>query len=288
MNGNYEFYKLSRIDELAKDSILYRVAKIRKDFFVSDETINEVYRQADLFAASSGNLEEFRKNAEEQNYRVQKAEDVDRNASRIGVINEARSIVLWMYNDADKGAVSDVREINDRYVVAALTDIQEKGVANLETVRNQVSKEVRNEKKGKILVEKLNGISGDDFAEIASTYGEGAKTGTADIQLSSNNVTSVGYAPEAIGLAIALNEEENTQAFQVKDGVVMVKLLSKEIPDVQSDYSPFTQQVIQKRQGFRTIIADFPLSYFRVYVGRNVDDAIKEFADIEDMRYKFF
>lgn len=288
VNGTYEFYKLSRRDEIKRDSVLYRVAKIRKDFFVSDETINEIYRNADLFAASSGNTEEFRKNAEEQGLRIQKAANVDRNSSRIGSLNQARSIVLWMYNDAEKGAVSDVRELNDSYIVATLTEIQEKGLANLETVRNQVTTEVKNEKKGELLVEKLNGLSGSDLEAIATAYGEGAKTGTADVQLTSNNIASVGYAPEAIGLSVALNEEENTRAFQVKDGVVMVKLLSKEAPEDQTDYSIFNQQIIQKRQGFRTLIADFPLSYFRVYVSRNVDDAIKEFADIEDMRYKFF
>ncbi len=290
VNGNYEFYKLSRADVITRDSTLYRVAKIKKEIIITDETINEIYREADLFAASSGNTEEFRRNAEEQGYEVLKASNIDRNADRVGTIVEGRGLVLWLYNEAENGAVSDVRDISsqDVYVVASMTDIQEKGVANLETVRNQVTTLVRNEKKGDLLVDQLNNISSNDLSEIAAGYGEEAKTGTTDLQLFSNNVTSIGYAPEAIGLATALNEEENTRAFKVRDGVIMIKLLTKDMPELQDDYSAIKPQVAQRRLGFTTVVADFPYTYFRVFISRNIDNAIKEFASIEDMRYKFF
>ena len=288
VNGNYEFCKLSRVDKITSDSILYRVAKVRKDFFISDETINTIYREADLFAASSGNTEEFRSNAEEQGYRILTAASINRNADRVGLINEGRNIVLWLYNDAEKGAVSDVKEINDRYFVATMTDIQEKGTANLESVRNEITVLVKNEKKGDQLIETLNNIEGDDLSEIASGYGDNAKTGTADIEFFSNNISTVGYAPEVIGLTFALNEEENTRAFQVRDGVVMVKLISKYIPEDLEDFSTFGLQVAQRRLGQTSLVADFPYTYFGVYISRNIDSAIKEFAEIEDMRYKFF
>lgn len=288
VNGNYEFFKLSRADRVTADSVLYRVAKIKKEFFISDETINEIYREADLFAASAGNTEEFRNNANEQGYRILKANNINRNAERVGLITEGRGIVLWLYNDAENGAVSDVKEINDQYVIATMTGIQEKGLANLESVRNQVSLLVRNDKKGDKLVEDLNAISSNDLAEIASSYGEDAKTGTADVELFSSNISSVGYAPEVIGITFALNDEENTRAFKVKDGVVMVKLISKEVPEDVDDYSAVGQQLAQRRLGYTALVADFPYTYFRVYISRNIDSAIKDFAEIEDMRYKFF
>ena len=288
VNGNFEFYKLSRIDEISRDSVLYRVAKVRKDFFISDETVNLIYREADLFAASSGNSEEFRANAETNGYRILKADGISRNEERVGVINEGRGIVIWLYNDAEVGTVSDVREINDQYIVATMTNKQSKGLANLESVRNQVTVKVRNMKKGDLLVEQLNNINSNELSEVASTYGDEAKTGTTDVQLFSNNISTVGYAPEAIGLAFALNEEENTRAFAIRDGVVMLKLITKDVPLDLEDYTAYGQQVAQRRLGFTNVIADFPYTYFRVLVSRNIDDAIKEFAEIEDMRYKFF
>ncbi len=288
VNGNYEFFKLSQIDTVTQDSILYRVAKIKKDFFISDETINATYRDADLFVASAGNTEEFRKNAEAQGYSVLKANDVGKHADRVGIINDGRSIILWLYNDAEKGAVSKVKEIKDQYIVATMTGIQEKGLANLETVRNQVTTLVKNEKKGDIIADKLNSIVSNDLNEIATSYGDGAKTGDADVQLFSNDISTIGYAPNVVGLTFALNEEENAKAVKVKDGVVMVKVITKDTPVDQEDYSSYALQVVQKRSRFTSLIADFPFTYFKVYVSRDIDDAIKEFADIEDMRHKFF
>ncbi|WP_370088199.1 SurA N-terminal domain-containing protein [Ekhidna sp.] len=288
VNGAYEFYKLSRKDEITADSVLYRVAKMKKEFFVSDETINEVYRQADLFAASAGNLEEFRKLAEEQGLTVREANRIGKNAQRVGPMSEARSLVLWLYNEASTGSVSDVKEVGDRYVVAAMTSEQEKGAANLDEVRNQVERKVRNEKKAQTIISKLNGLDAADVESMAVAYGDGAKTGTADFQLFSNSITGVGYAPEAIGLSFALEEEEMTQAFGVQDGVIVVKLIAKDIPTDVDDYSSFALQVSRQRLGQNAMVADFPLSYFRLFVPRNIDETLKEFAEIEDMRYKFF
>lgn len=288
VNGHYEFYKLSNIETLTQDSVLYKVAKIRKEFFVSDETTNNIYRQADLFAASSSNTEEFQKNAEEQGYKILKASNIDRNARQAGSTQDSRNLVLWLYNDAKKGAVSDVKEVNDFYVVMTMTDIQEEGTARLESVRNQVSAKVRNQKKGKLLTQKLNDMDVNELSEMATLYGEEARTATVDVPFASNSISSVGYAPKAIGLIFALEEEETTKAFEVRDGVVTVKLLSKDEPESQDNYAVSIQRLTQKRQGFRTLIADFPLSYFKVYINKNIDSAIKKFADIEDMRYKFF
>ncbi len=288
VNGSYEFYKLSRRDEIARDSVLYRVAKMKKEFFVSDATINEVYREADLFAASAGNLEEFRKIAEEQGLSTRNANRIGKNDQRVGSMFEARSLVLWLYNDASTGAVSDVKEIGDQYVVATMTAEQEKGVANLDEVRNQVERKVRNQKKAETILAKINGLDAIDIVSMVDAYGDGAKTGTADLQMFSNSISGVGYAPEAIGLSFALDEEELTKAFDVQDGVIVVKLSAKDIPTDLDDYSSFALQISSQRLGPNAMVADFPLSYFRLFVPRKIDDAVKEFADIDDMRYKFF
>lgn len=288
VNGSYEFYKLSRKDEVTRDSILYRVSKMRKEFFISDETINESYRQADLFSASVGNIEEFRKVAEEQGLRVLNSLRVRKNDQRVGLMNEARSIVLWLYNEGSIGKVSDVKEIGDQYVVAVMTGKQSEGVANLDEVRNQVERKVRNDKKAENIIAKMNGIDASDFENAAGAYGSEAKSGSADYQLFSNSISGVGYAPEAIGLSFALNEEEVTKAFQVQDGVLMIKLTTKDIPADIADYSALALQVSSQRLGPNSIVADFPLSFFRIFISRNIDNAVKEFAEIEDMRYKFF
>ena len=289
-NGVYEFYKLSRKDEPAPDSILYKVARIKKDIslYISDETDNERYREADHFSASCGNLEEFRKLAEEEGLRIQKGDRIGKNDQRVGALAEARGLVLWLYNEGEIGEVSKVEEFGGKYIVAAMTSKHEGGVANLEDVRNQVERELRNEKKAALIIEKFNSLEAASIDEMMTAYGEEVRSGTADFQLISNHITGVGYAPEAIGLAFALDEEEMTRAFAVQEGVVVVKLLAKDIPADIDDYAPYSLQVSSQRLGGNVLIADFPLSYFKLFVSGDIDNAIKDFAEIEDMRYKFF
>ena len=288
VNGAYEFYKLSLRDQITTDSIRYKVAKMKKEFFISDETINSVYRKADIFASSAENLEEFRTLANEQDIIIKSANQVGRNTQRVGTLTEARSLVLWLYNEGEVGAVSDVKEVEDKYVVAAMTSEQEEGIANLDDVRNQVEREVKNKKKADQIMEKLIRLDASDVESLAIAYGDGAKTGTVDYQLFSNNINGVGYSPEAIGISFALEEEEMTKAFAVQDGIIVIKLTAKDIPADIEDYSSFALQVSSQRLGANAVVADFPLSYFRISVSEKIDNAVKEFAEIEDMRYKFF
>ncbi|MEM6642180.1 MAG: SurA N-terminal domain-containing protein [Bacteroidota bacterium] len=290
VNGSYEFYKLSRKDMVKPDSAVYRVARIQKDIsqYVSDETINEAYRKADLFSASAGNVEEFRKLAKEQGLTILNGNRIGKNAQRIGRMADARTLVLWLYNDGEKGAVSDVKEVGDQYVVAAMTDVQEEGLANLADVRNQVERKVKHEKKAAIVKEKLDGLSGDSMESLAAEYGAEAKTGNVDFQLFSNNISGIGYAPEAIGLSFALEEEEATKSFQVQDGVVLIKLTGKDMPESLDEYSAYTAQLSTQRLGPNALVAAFPLSYFNIFVSRKIDETVKEFSAVEDMRYKFF
>ncbi len=289
VNGSYEFYKLSRIDYQGTDSLVYRVAKMKKNFFVSDETLNEIYRQADFFSSSVSTPEEFRKLAQEQGLKISKANRINKNAQRVENMLQARSLVLWLYNDASVGKVSDVKEIENQYVIAVMTGEQKKGVANLDEVKNQVEQKVKNQKKAEIILSKLNELEITDMKSLVSAYGEGAQEGTADFQFFSNSITIVGYAPEVIGLAFSLEEEEITKAFDIQNGIIVMKLEAKDIPEDLDDYSTFAQELQASQRLFPSVeVADFPLSYYRLLVPREIGDAMKKFAEIEDMRYKFF
>ncbi|MEM9895629.1 MAG: SurA N-terminal domain-containing protein [Bacteroidota bacterium] len=287
VNGAYEFYKLSRKEVITSDSTRYRVAKIKKEFFVSDETINDVYREADLFAASAGNLEEFRRLAKEQELSIIPATRITKNAQRVGVIPDGRTLVVWLYRDAEKGSVSEVKEVDGQYVVAAMTNLQEEGTANLKDVRNQVEQKVKNQKKAEFVLQKFEGVEAD-LEALKVAYGEGAKEGTADITLSTSSISGVGFAPEAVGIAFVLEEGETTNPFATQDGVMALRLEGKEIPDELDTYREFSAQIANQRRSPNSVIADFPLSYFRIMVPRNVDESLKEAAEIEDLRYKFF
>ncbi|MGB3465293.1 MAG: peptidylprolyl isomerase, partial [Cyclobacteriaceae bacterium] len=184
----------------------YKIAQLEKEIYPSDETTNQFYRNAENFAASVKDEKEFIAKAKEAGLKVLEKKGITQNESRINSLNEARSIVAWAFRDGEKGSISEVYDLDNKYVVAVVTGVQEKGIAKLETVRNEVERKVINEKKAEYIKNKLGTPSGS-LEDIAASFGDLAKVYSMDgLKLSANSLNNVGAAPEAIGLAFALNE----------------------------------------------------------------------------------
>ena len=280
-------FHIIKIDE-PKDNTQYKVAVVEKEFFVSNQTLEGAYREASLFQVSVENADEFISKAEEAGYDVQSQSRVNSTAQRIGGLVNARSIVLWLFNEASESSVSDVFELDNQYVLAAMTGIQEKGLARAEDVENEVTLKIRNTKKASTIISTLAGIGNQTFEEIVGSYGDGATTGEVTITLSSNSITGVGSAPEAVGVAFSLEEGEATDAFETSNGVILMKLISKNMAEEQEDYTTYLQQLLNQRASRKMVVTDFPLTYFRTLVSEDLDNAIKELSGLEDKRYKFF
>ncbi len=280
-------YHIIQINQ-PKTTQVIKVARIVKDFFASDETLNEIYRQADLLSVNSEDINSFNATATSAGYTVRDASSLGKNDTRIGTISDARSVVLWLYNDASVGDVSEVFELGNSYMTAVMTGQQAEGTADLDAIINEIEAKVRNEKKAKLIMEKMADITGDDFDAMSEVYGSDARVGEADLTLSSNSFTGIGFAPEAVGVAFSLNEGEKTNPFQVTNGVMMIKSVTKSVPDEITDYSPYVSQVQAERTAQKVIIANFPLTFSPLFISGRIHQAVTKFAEIKDQRYKFF
>lgn len=280
-------YHVIQVDEPETNKV-YKVATIEKEFFASDETLNEIYRQADLLAANSDGEKSFEENANEAGLNLRTATNIKKNDSRLTGVGEARRVVLWLYNDASVGKVSEVFELDNNYVVAVMTGKQPEGTASLSQVETEVRGKVLNQKKTDYIKDKLSSVSNDDFEAMKEAYGEEARTGQADISLNSNSFSGIGFAPKAVGVAFSLEEGEKTAPFGTENGVIALRATAKSMAEPQEDYSSYKQQVQSERQARKTTVANFPLSFYPVMISEKIHNAVKEFAEIEDMRYKFF
>ena len=256
-----------------KTNEAFKIATISRLLIPSDNTRDEAFRKADFFAGTSENLADFEANAQKDNILVQDAPNIDKNARRFGTLNNARSVVSWLYRDAKEGRVSDVYEVDDNYVVAAMTGSSEKGTASLELVRNEITVKVKNEKKAQIISEQLNNTEGDLEAKAASFGADASIYNSSDLKLSSNSLPNVGLAPVAIGKAFALENGEQSEPVASENGVLVIEMISLTPAPQIADYSQFKQQLTQQYEN---------------NVGLNIANAVKEYADIDDRRYKFY
>ena len=270
-------FHIIKIDE-AKSNKVYKIATIEKSLFTSDRTLNEIYRQADIFA-SEVTSDNFFSRAEELGIDVRTANGIQKNGKRVANMVNARSIVFWLFNTAEIGSVSEVFELDDTYVIAIQTGEQEAGDADLASVRPQVSRRVYDQKKEEYIINRLQGLEGA-YDDIRTTYGDGARVGTGDITLGSNSFPGVGFAPKAIGTAFSLDEGEATLPFGDTNGVLMITVT--EVPDQPklADYEAYRGVVLNAAPMIRR--REEPFSLQSVY------NSLIKSTDIEDQRYKFY
>jgi len=265
-------YHIIRVD-VAKTGRKFLIALVQKNVEAFDNTVDSIYKAADGFAASVKDTATFREGLKKFRTGVVKYEqkNIDGSAKAITTVNDAREIVKWLYNeDRSVDDVSEVFTIDNKNIVVLVTGIREKGIASVNDVKDEVKPKVINEEKAKKIKEKLK--TDGDFAAIAKAYGPDALTGTAqDILLSSGMITNVGYEPEAVGTLFGLAKGKTSAVLTGDNGVLILKMKNETKSEV-ADYAQFVKQLQQQRDG-------------RIAYGV-VESAIKETAEIEDMRYR--
>lgn len=256
-----------------KDNTSYTVATIERDITPSDETQNEAYRKADLFASSVSGLDEFKKRAAEEKLTIYDANEIGTNDSRVNTLDDARPIVLWVFRDAKMGKVSDVFDVQNSYAVAVMTGKTEEGFKSFEDVKDEITPMVKNEEKGKKIIEKLKGKSGS-LDELAAAFGDDASVNSSsDLKLNSNSLPGVGIDAIAVGKAFALASGKRTEPFIGENGVLIIESTNKTIAPELGDYSIFMNQRLQSLNN---------------QSGFNIAEALKKGAKIEDKRYLFY
>ena len=251
----------------------YKIATVNIEITPSDNSRNEAFRKADLFAGTSGSHNDFKANAETEGYQILEASNIEPNDETITRIGKARQVSAWLFRDAKEGKVSPVNELDDQYIVAVMTGEQKEGLANIDLVRVEVTSKVKNEKKGELIAEKLKGLTGT-LDEIAASYGADASVyTTTDLKMGANIITNAGNAPEAIGTAFSLAESAMSSPILTDNGVVVIQLESVTPAAEIGDYSLHSSNLVRNR-GSRT-------SYY-------LNQLVEKEAKVKDERYKFY
>ncbi len=265
----YHIIKVTELPSYTK----YKIAMVRRTIMATDETRDKAFRKSDYFAGTSSNLNDFINNAENDTLLVLEAENIGQNETRVTRLGSARQVVSWLFNTASEGMVSPVFEIEDQYVVAVMTGEVKKGTADLQSVRLEVEKKVKDEKKGELLSKKLAGLTGT-LEERGESMGDDASIyESSTLKLSSYTLPSVGTSPEAIGTIFSMKSGEFSKPILTENGVVVINLINVTSAPEIADYTSYKTTLEQGLQTRR--------SYY-------VSEAIKKWAAIKDSRYKFY
>ncbi len=255
------------------DYTSYAVATIELAIAPSEETQNNAFLKAQTFASDLEGVDAFKEKAKAESVVVKNASDLKTTDRRINDLGDAREMITWLFREAKTGEVSDVFDLDTDYVVAVMTGEMEEGFRSFDAVKEEITPAVRNEVKGKQIIEKLSAQKGT-LEEMAKVFGSDATVNSSsDVKLNSNTLPSVGLDPIAVGKVFSLENGKRSEPFAGENGVLVVELQNKTIAPAVGDYTMFKNQLLQGLNG---------------KAAYSISEALKQGANIEDKRYKYF
>ncbi len=241
----------------------------------SEKTSTTAYNEASQFAANSRDAESFNKNMDEKKMVKRVAEFVRETDNFLPGYNEAREAVRWSFN-AKIGDVSEVMTVGgDKYVIATLTMVREKGKANFDASKDRVTNDYRKDKKAEQLTEKLKlAMEGAGTLDALSKKINQSITPIASQTFENGSIPYVGYDNSFAG-TIAGTTGINKLYGPVKgDAAIYAYQVSKITP--AAAITDFSQQKTELNASLQQRVE---YSYFEI---------LKELKNVKDNRFLFY
>ena len=159
---------------------------------------------------------------------------------QIAGIDNPRQIVRWAFEDKTKvGDVSTIFELDNMFVVAALTEIIPEGYAPIEKIAEQYKYSILNMKKGEIAVERMKAC-GTDYNRMVSELGAEITT-VSDISMESRSVGNFGVESDVIGIILGMKEGETVGPIEGNSSAFIIKSAHREVAADAPDYNTISR-----------------------------------------------
>ncbi|WP_025742433.1 peptidylprolyl isomerase [Aquimarina pacifica] len=261
-------YHIITIEDQKNFQKAVQVATIAQKVEPSEKTINEIFTETTKFqiSAKDKDFETVSKEGELTVRPVNKVKELDENIPGLGA---NRSIVQWAFNEESK--VGDIKrfDIPEGYAVVQLTAKSEKGLMTVKDATAKVKSILIKEKKAEQLKSKITGSALD---AIAKNQGQTVKTASS-LSMKTPTIGGAGTEPKVVGTAFALETGTVSKPVVGTNGVYVIEVTKKTPGSGLDTYMSYAAQATKKNAE---------------QVNTKVFEALKEAAEIEDKRAKFY
>lgn len=241
-----------------------KLAIVTKNIEASESTINDVFSRATKFELAI-KKEDFTDAAKAQDLEVKPVNNLTEMEANIPGIGANRPIVAWAFDKKTKVGESKRFNIPDGYVIAQVTQKNDKGLMPVSQGKNVVTPILRNEKKA----EKIRqGITGDNFEEIAKEKNVAIQT-ALNVSMVNPLVPNAGLEPSVVGAAFGTKPGESTKLINGKKGVFKAKTTAFNPAAKLDNYRNYSEKLSKKNGSAAS---------------SSVYEALKKKADIKDNR----
>jgi len=222
-----------------------RVAVIDINITPSQETNQETYARASEFQGKAVNIAAFDTLVTKMGLNKLSATYLQIMGNRIAGLDYPRSVIQWSFMEGiNTGSVSQVFSMEDKYVVAVVTKVREKGIPEMNDIKDVLEPLIIKDLKGDLMVKKMNDIAGSTASIEIIAQKLYSKVDTLDnITFNSRNIGS--YGNEANVLAKALTMQPNIMSKAIKGNnaafIVIVDNITR--PAESDDKNIFAKQL---------------------------------------------
>ncbi|MFN8165386.1 MAG: SurA N-terminal domain-containing protein [Bacteroidia bacterium] len=248
-----------------------QIATLDRKIEPSQRTYDFVYGKANEFAVNNTTAESFDSSIVKQGLNKRTADNIRETDKNIAGLDQPRELIRWIYS-AKKDEISKIMTFGDKYVIAHLVSVKNKGTLPLEDVKDLVTSEVRRQKKLDMLVEKFKAAGSGNVDAIASKLNI-TPTDADNVNFTGTFIAGMGNEPYIVGAIFALKAGQTSSPIKGENSVVVVNVKSFTEPPATKDFSA-NQKQLRDQLGARSTY--------------EIPNTLKEQAGIEDNRGKFF
>ncbi len=261
-------YHVIRIEDQKNEQKAIQVATVAQKIEPSEKTINTIFTETTKFqiAARDKDFAEVSKENGLAVRPVNKIKELDENIPGVG---SQRSVVQWAFKEEVKVGEIKRFDVPEGYIVAQLTGKSEKGNMSVEEGSAVVKPILIKEKKVEML---KNKISGSTIENIASSASQTVKTASA-LNMKTPTISGAGTEPKVVGTAFALEIGAVSGPIVGNNGVYVIEVTKSTPASGLDTYMSYAVQATKAQSGL---------------VNSKVFEALKEAAEIEDKRAKFY
>lgn len=248
----------------------YRLATLTYPVVASQDTKRAIHKEASTFAVeANGSVEKFTEVANAKSI-LTSSMNIQQGSRTVSGLPNSLEVVRWA-NESEVGAVSDIIKIDDDYVVAVVTAVDENEYKPLDKVSAQIKNILLREKKAELLREKMQGATLEEVAAAS----EGKIEEFKDVHTSAYYVPGFGVEPRVLGALATVSADATGALLPLVEGTSGVYAIVVDEVAVAENQTIDSERVKAQSQ------AESMASRRAMY-------AVQEMANVVDNTVKYF
>ncbi len=203
----------------------YKVADIDVEVSPSTKTYGNIYNELNQFISKNNDIDKLDDAAKEVGYSLNPDATVTAGDQMLGTIRNSRPIIRWAFQN-QKGAISEIFECDDKFVIAAVLGTLPEGYRSLASVTPMLKAELIAQKKGEKIVQDLTSKNLTSIEAYAQATG-GSVDSVRFINFATSRIAGIGVEPKLDAMVTFAQKDQLSAPVAGNNGVYIFKVYDK-------------------------------------------------------------